>query len=153
MPCSRFHPPAMQQFWVVVPGMYGTHCKHCSLIPPLVSYNNLALLRCGYMCAGTLVHIFRHRGKTSNNTNKGCQLCIRSMLCHVCMYRILLRIFGFMIIILYLLTPGFTTRILFHQSHVLILSYHEYFLLISLVLHLLAYMLLLTTRFSMHDYV
>jgi len=37
--------------------MYGTHCKHCPLIPPLASNNNLALLRCGYMCVGTLVHI------------------------------------------------------------------------------------------------
>ena len=45
--------------------MYGTHCKHCSLIPLLVFNNNLTLLRCGYMCPGTLVHISRHRGKTS----------------------------------------------------------------------------------------
>ena len=56
--------------------MYGTHCKHCSLIPPLVSNNNLALLRCGYMYPRTLVHISRHLGKTSNNNNKRCQLHI-----------------------------------------------------------------------------
>jgi len=58
--------------------MYGTHCKHCSLIPPLVSNNNLALLRCGYMCAGTVVHILRHLGRMSNN-NKRCQLIIHCM--------------------------------------------------------------------------
>ena len=40
--------------------MYETHSKRCSLIPPLVSNNNLALLRCGYMCAGILDHISRH---------------------------------------------------------------------------------------------
>ena len=44
------------------------------------------------------------------------------------LYQVLLRISGFMIIILYLFTPGFTTRLLFHQSPVLILSYPEYFL-------------------------
>ena len=85
--------------WTVVPGMHGTHCKHCSLIPPLVSNNNLALLRCGYICAGTLVHISRHRGKTSNNNYKRCQLWICSMPCHVCLYRILLRISDFMILL------------------------------------------------------
>ena len=46
--------------------MHGTHFKHCLLIPPLVSNNNLALIRCGYMCAGMLVHISRHLGKMSN---------------------------------------------------------------------------------------
>ena len=86
----------------MVPGMYGTHCKHCSLIPPLVSNNNLALLRCGYMCAGMLVDISRHQGKTSCNNNKRCLLWIRSMLCHIWLYRVLLQISDFMIIILYL---------------------------------------------------
>ena len=66
--------------WTVVPDIYGTYCNHCSLTPPLVSNNNLALLRCGYS-AETLVHISRHLGKTSNNNNKRCQLCIRCMLC------------------------------------------------------------------------
>ena len=61
----RFH--ATEQSWTVVPGMHGTHCKHSSLIPPLVSNNNLALLGYGSMCAGTLVHIARYQGKTSNN--------------------------------------------------------------------------------------
>ena len=64
----------------MVLGMFKTHCKHYSLIPPLVSNNNLALLRCGYICAGMLVHISRHLGKISNNNNKICQLCIRCML-------------------------------------------------------------------------
>jgi len=77
-PCGRLRPPATEQSWAVVPGMYGTHYKHCSLIPPLVSNNKLALLRCGYMCAGTLVHISRHLGRTSNY-NKRCQTYIRCM--------------------------------------------------------------------------
>ena len=47
--------------------MYGTHCKHSSLITPLVSNNNLALLGYGSMCAGTLGHIARYHSKTSNN--------------------------------------------------------------------------------------
>ena len=78
-PRGRFRPPATEQSWVMVPGMYETHCKHCSLIAQLV-FNNLAL-RCGYMCAGTLIHISRHLVKTSNkNSNKRYQLCIRCML-------------------------------------------------------------------------
>jgi len=52
--------------WTMVPDMPGTHCKHYSLIPLLESNNNLYLLRCGYMCAGTLVHISRHLGRTNN---------------------------------------------------------------------------------------
>jgi len=109
--------------------MHGTHCKHCSLIPPLVSKNNLALLRCGYMCAGTLVNISRHLGKMSNNNNKRCQLWIRCMLCHVCLYRVLLWIFEFMIIILYLLISCLSTCILLHLSPALILSYYKYSLI------------------------
>jgi len=35
----------------------------------LVSNNSLDLLRCGCMCAGTLLHIPRHMG-TSSNKNK-----------------------------------------------------------------------------------
>ena len=73
--------------------MYGTHCKHCSLIPPLVCNNNLALLRCGYMCAGMLVHISRHLSRTSTNNNKRCQLIIGCMLCRVCFHRVLHWIF------------------------------------------------------------
>ena len=69
--------------------MHGTHCKHCSLIPPLVFNKNLASLRCGYMCTGTLDHISRHLGKTSNNNNKRCQLWIHCMLCRVCFHWIL----------------------------------------------------------------
>jgi len=37
--------------------MHGTHCKHWSLITPLVSNNSLDLLRCECMCAETLLHI------------------------------------------------------------------------------------------------
>ena len=107
--------------WVVVPGMYGTHCKHYSLIPPLVSNNNLALLRCGYMCAGTLVHISRHLGKTSNN-NKRCQLWIRCMLCHVCFHRISLRIFGFMNYYNSCLHPALS--LVFYSISLMFLSYY-----------------------------
>ena len=60
------------------------------------------------------------------------------MLCHVCLYRILLWIFDFMIIILYLFTSCLCICILFHQSPALILSYHEYFLLESFAVYLLA---------------
>jgi len=83
----------MEQSWAVVPDMCKTHCKYCSLIPPLVSKNNLALLICGYMCDGMLVHISRHLGKTSNN-NKRCQLCIRCMLYRVCFDQVLHQILG-----------------------------------------------------------
>jgi len=64
--------------WTMVPGMHGTHCKHCSFIIPLVSNNNPTLLRYGYMCARMLVHISRHLGRTSNN-NKRCQIIICCM--------------------------------------------------------------------------
>ena len=47
----------------------------------LVSNNNLTLLRCGYMCAGTLVHIPRHLSRTSYN-NKRYQLIIRYVFCN-----------------------------------------------------------------------
>ena len=53
--------------WIVVLSMHETHCKHCSLIPLLVFNNSLGLLRCGCMCAGTLLHIPRHMGRMSNN--------------------------------------------------------------------------------------
>ena len=118
--------------------MYGTHCKHCSLIPPLVSNNNLTLLRCGYMCAGMLVHICRHLSRTSNNNNKRCQLWIRSMPCHVCLYQILLRIFSFIIIILYLLV--FCLLFVLYSTCLLLLSDYSMSLpcLISIVVYLLA---------------
>ena len=76
------------------------------------------------------------------------------MPCHVCLYRISLRIFSFMIVtILYLLTSCFTTCVLFHQSPALILSYREYPLLdIICCISTCSCMLVPTTRFSMHDY-
>jgi len=85
--------------WTVVLGVDETYYKHCSLIPPLVSNNNLALLRCGYMCARTLVHISKHLGRMSNN-NKRCQPIVHYMLCQVCFHLVLPRIFSFMIITL-----------------------------------------------------
>ena len=134
--------------------MYGTHCKHCLLIPPLVFNNNLALLICGYMCVGTLVHISRHLGKTSNNNNnKRCQLWIRCMLCRVCFYRVLHRISDFMIIIILAVHT-----LLYHSYSIPPVSCS--YLIIPWVLpawYRLSYiyllrMLMLTTQFSMYDY-
>jgi len=68
--------------WVVVSDMHGTHCKHNSWVSLSVSNNKLALLRCGYMCDGTLVYIPRHLSKISDN-NKRCQLIIRCMFCNL----------------------------------------------------------------------
>ena len=62
----RFH--ATEQSWTVIPGMYGVHCKHSSLIQPFVSNNNLDLLIYGCMWVGrSPSHIPRYMGKTSNN--------------------------------------------------------------------------------------
>ena len=61
------------------------------------------MLRC------TPGHIPRYMGRTSNNNNKRGQLWVHSMLCHVCLYRALLRISDFMITILYRLATCFTT--------------------------------------------
>jgi len=119
--------------------MYGTHRKHCSLIPPLVSNNNLALLRCGYMCDGTLVHISRHVGRTSNNNNKRCQLCINYIFCHVCFHWALLRISGLWLSLYYSwLHP--TLSLVFYSTSLLPLSYYTMSIpcLISLSISLLA---------------
>ena len=104
--------------WTVVLDMHRTHYKHCSLIPPLVFNNTLTLLRCGYMCALTLVHISRHLGRTSNNNNKRWKLIIRCIFFRVCFHQVLLQIS--LIIILQLLTSFLSTCVLFHQSPILI---------------------------------
>ena len=82
-----------------------THCKHCSLIPLLASNNSLALIRYGYMCAGTLVHIARHLGKTSNNNNRRCQLCTR------------------LYILPCLFPSGFTSDFQFYDHYYIIVAY------------------------------
>ena len=117
--------------------MYGTHCKHCLLIPPLVFNDNLALLRCGYMCAGTLVHISRHQGKTSNN-NKRCQLWIR-----VCFA--MFACIGFYFIfsvswLLYYTCSHPALPLVFYSTSLLLLAYHtmNILYLISIVVYLLA---------------
>ena len=58
------------------------------------------------------------------------------------------------LLLLYLLLiPCFTTCILFHQSPILIFSYHEYFLFdTTCLISTCSCMPMLTTRFSMHDY-
>ena len=71
----------MSGYWVAVPDRHETNCKHSSWVSSLVFNNNLTLLRCEYMCAGTLVHIPRHLSKTSDN-NKRCQLIIHCMFCN-----------------------------------------------------------------------
>ena len=64
---AGFRHQATEQYWTVIPGMYGVHCKHSSSIQPLISNNNLVLLGYGSMCSGTLDHIARYQSKTSNN--------------------------------------------------------------------------------------
>jgi len=111
------------------------------------------LLRCGYMYAGTLVHISRHLGKMSNNNNKRCQLWICCMLYRVCFHQILYRISGYdpyYIIIVYICL---TSCVLLHQSPTVILLYHEYFLLdITCYISTYFIMYVLTTQFSIHVY-
>ena len=129
--------------------MYGTHCKHCLLIPPLVSNNNLALLRCGYMCAGTLVHISRHLGKTSNNNNnKRCQLWIRYMFYHVYFHQVLYRISGLWPLLYY--NCLLSALPLVFYSSLLLLSYHTMSIpcLISITIYLHA----LSCLCSRHDF-
>jgi len=120
----------------MVSGIHRTHCKQCSLIPPLISNNNFALLRCGYMCAGTLVHISRHLGRTSNN-NKRCQLIIGCMLCRVCFHRVLHQIFSLWSLLYYnCLHPAlplvfYSTSLLLLFNYTMCISY-----LISLAIYL-----------------
>jgi len=107
---------------------------------------DVCVLRC------TPRHIPRYIGLTSNNNkdaNYVSVVCLPSMLSSDFTMD-----FRFMIItILYLLTSYFTTCVLFRQSPALILSYHEYFLLdITYYISTCFCMLVLTTRFSMHDY-
>ena len=133
----------------MVPGMHGTYCKHCSLIPPLVSNNNLALLRCGYMCARTLVNISRHLGKMSNNNTKRYQLWIRCMLCRVCFHRILHWISGLWPLLYYsCLHPALP--LMFYSTSLLLLSYYTWVFpcLISLAIYLLTFVCLC----SWHDF-
>jgi len=97
-------------------------------------------------------HIPRYMGRTSNN-NKRCQLCICCLLCPLAFIRIYIRFSiydHYYIILAYIL--------LYHLCSIppvpaLILSYQEYFLLdITCYISTCFYMLVLRTRFSMHDY-
>jgi len=67
---------------------------------------------------------------------------------HICLYWILLRISGFMIIII------LAAHTLLHPLYSIPLVSCSYLIIpwVLPVWHLLAYMLLLTTRFSMHNY-
>ena len=127
--------------------MSTTHCKHCSLIPLLVSNNNLALLRCRYICAGMLVHISRHLGRTSNN--KRCQLIISCMLCRVCFHRDLHLISGLWSLLYYSCLHPTLLRV-FYSTSLLLLSYYtmRILCLISLAMSLLA----LVCLCSWHDF-
>ena len=71
----------MSGYWIVVLDRHRTHCKHNSWVLSSVSNNNLVLLKCQYMCVGTLVHIPRHLDRMSNN-NKRCQLIICCLFCN-----------------------------------------------------------------------
>ena len=73
------------------------------------------------------------------------------MPCHVCLYRILLRIFGFMIIILYLFIS--CLLLVFYPAYLLLLSDHTMSLpcLISYVVYLLA-SVCLCLRHGFHVY-
>jgi len=74
------------------------------------------------MCVGTLVHISRHMGKTSINNTKRCQLWIRYMLCHVCLYRVY---FGFSVLwLLYYICSYSVFPLVFYSTWLLLLSYH-----------------------------
>ena len=65
----RFH--ATEQSWTVVPGMYGTHCKHSSLIPPLFPITTSTCLYMEVCELGYIPrHISRYMGQTSNNNNR-----------------------------------------------------------------------------------
>ena len=89
------------------------------------------------MCAGTLVHIFRHLGRTSNNNNKRCQLCINYIFCHVCFHWALLRISGLWLSLYYSwLHP--TLSLVFYSTSLLPLSYYtmSFPCLISLAIYL-----------------
>jgi len=75
------------------------------------------------MCTRILVHISRHLGKTSNNINKRCQLCIRCMLCQVCFHQVLHQIFGLWSLLYYsCLHPALP--LMFYSTSLLLLSYY-----------------------------
>ena len=105
-----------------------------------------------YMSFGMLVNISRHLSRMSNN-NKRCQLIIHCMFCCICFHRVLLWIFGFIIIIiiLYLFISYLITCVLFYQSPALIILYHACSLL-DVIYYLSTYscMPVFTTWFSIH---
>jgi len=89
------------------------------------------------MCAGTLVHIPRHLGKTSNN-NKRYQLCIHCMLCRVCCHRVYFRFPVLWLLCYSCLHPALP--LVFYSTSLLLLSYYSMSIpyLISLAIYLLA---------------
>jgi len=140
-PCDRFHTPAMER-----PGPWSRACTGPTVIIVRWYLRWFPITNLLYsdvdMCAGMLVHISRHLGKTSNNNNnKRCQLFILLYALPSLLPSDFILDFWFMIItILYMLTSCFTTYVLFHQSPALILSYHEYSLLdITCCIYLLLY--------------
>ena len=116
---------------------------------PLVSNNNLTLLRCRYMCVGTLVHISRHQGKTSNNNNKRRQLWIRCLLYRVCFYWVFTSDFRFYDYY-HINCSHPALSLVFYSISLLLLSYHSMSTscLISLVLYLPDYMPMLRHCFQ-----
>ena len=84
-----------------------------------------------------------------------CKLGLYRWFCRIRFHRVLLRIFGFMImiiiILLYMFISCLITCVLFHQSPILIMLYHICSLLdIAYYLSACSCMPMLTTRFSIH---
>ena len=69
LPNGRFR-VSYGRSWIIVPGMYSTHCKHNPLVSLSVFNNNLSLLIYGCTCVGTLGHMPRYMGRMSDNNNK-----------------------------------------------------------------------------------
>ena len=78
MPSGKFR-VSTEISWAVIPGIYGIHCKHNTLVSSSIFNNNLGLLIYECMCVGTLGHIPRYMSKMSNNNNK---VLIDDLLCY-----------------------------------------------------------------------
>jgi len=102
------------------------------------------------MCAGTLIHISGHLGKTSNNNNKRCQLCVRCMIYQECFHRLLHRISSLWSLLYYTCSYP-VLPLVFYFTSLLLLSYHTMSssCLISLAIYLPASVCLSSRHGSM----
>ena len=107
------------------------------------------------MCAGTLVHISRHLGKTSNNNNKRYQLYI--VVCFAEFASIGFH-FGFSVLwsFLYYSCLHPTLPLVFYSTSLLLLSYHTisilYLISLTIYIYFLLYACAHDTIFLMHVY-